>query len=435
MKKHFVVTIALLAAWIGAANTNAAPQLVTGFVKREVFFNIQGATVADLTGSANFIGNQPEAVSLLGSFEAPRRSGAEYGQRVSGWLVPPTTGAYVLFIASDNDSELWLSADATTQNKQLIASVSGFTASRQWNKYPDTQNNAAAPVTLQAGQRYYIEALMKEDDGEDNLAVGWVLPGQIVDPAADPPVGLENIAVIPGASLGAMVDAANSTVTITTPPANVTSSPGSQALFWVQATGASDLGPHLLYQWKRNGADIEGANASAYLTPALALSDDGARFSCVVSVPGKSVASPEAILMVTAGGTQATSLRIAALPPPARKVAVSWADPDRGFDLLGTSSLGGVTPWSPVTEPPIYDGTTARVELEASGNRFFRLEREGAGTGGTVVPEFLWSAEAKPDTDVNGSSGQELGMIFNASVPGLIRAIRLYSFPGESGVR
>ncbi|MCI0535519.1 MAG: DUF4082 domain-containing protein [Verrucomicrobiales bacterium] len=430
MKANHSALLIVLAASSSILSVHAQPQLVTGFVKREVFLiflNVAGATVADLTGSAKFTGNQPDAVSLLNSFEAPRRGGGEYGQRVSGWLVPPTTGAYVFFVASDNDSELWLSTNQDPANKQLIAGVTGNTASRQWNKYPDTQNNAAAPVALQAGQAYYVEALVKEDTDEDNLAVGWVLPGQTVDPFADPPVGLENVAVIPGSSLGAMVNPANSTVTITMQPAAVKSSPGSSALFWVKAEGTSDLGPHLLYQWKRNGADIAGANASAYLTPELALSDDGTRYSCVVSVPGKAATSPEATL--TVANTQAAGLRIAALPSPAAKVAVSWEDTDFGFDLLGASALGSATAWIPVTEQPSYEGTTARVELEAGGNRFFRLKHE------MVVPESLWSADAKPDTDVTGSPGQELGTIFNAKVPGLIRAIRLYSFPGESGVR
>jgi hypothetical protein len=128
-----------------------------------------------------------------------------------------TTGSYVFLIASDNDSELWLSTDQDSQNKQLIASVTGNTTRREWNKYPDTQNNAGAPVTLQAGQRYYIEALMKEDAGDDNLAVGWVLPGQYVDPA-NPPDGLTNVTVIAGSSLGALVNSANSRVTITMQP-------------------------------------------------------------------------------------------------------------------------------------------------------------------------------------------------------------------------
>jgi len=68
MKRHLTTLSALLAACMFSASTNAALQLVTGFVKREVFLNIPGAAVTDLAGNAKFTGNQPDAVSLLGSF-------------------------------------------------------------------------------------------------------------------------------------------------------------------------------------------------------------------------------------------------------------------------------------------------------------------------------------------------------------------------------
>jgi Domain of unknown function (DUF4082)/PA14 domain len=432
MNKHCTVCIALLAAWMGLVNTNAAAQLLTGFVKREVFYNLPGATVADLTGNAKFTGNQPDGVSLLGSFEAPRICGNEYGQRISGWLVPPSNGTYVFFIASDNDSELWLSTDSNSANKQLIASVTGNTASREWNKYPDTQNNAAAPIVLQAGQRYYIEALMKEDAGADSLAVGWVLPGQTVDPFADPPVGLENIVVIPGSALGAMVEVNNSSVTIATGPANAMSSVGGHAGFSVQATGGSDLGPYLLYQWKRNGTDIAGANAASYITPELTVGDDGGRYSCVASVPGKSVASAEARLTVQAQAGQTPPVRISA-DPPGPNVSVTWDSADTGISLESAGFLGGAASWTGVSEQPTYVGNVASVELAATDPRqFFRL-KSGAVLAGAA--EALFPATSAPNADANGTPGQELGTIFSSKVPGVIRAVRVYSFGGETGKR
>ncbi|MBI4663124.1 MAG: hypothetical protein HY735_30320 [Verrucomicrobia bacterium] len=412
MKKHVTILTALLAAWMGSVNAGADPALVTGFVKREVFLNIAGTTVADLTASPKFVANQPDGVSLLGAFEAPLSSGGDYGQRLSGLLVPPATGSYVFFIASDDSSELWLSTDQNPQNKQLIAGVSGFTASRQWNKYADTQNNALAPVNLVAGRSYFIEALMKEGSGGDNLAVGWVLPGQYVDPSNEPD-GLTNITVIPGKALGAMVELTKSKVTITTAPASVTSFTGSRVLFTIKAEGVSDLGTHLLYQWKRNGADIAGAATAAYLTPELTPSDNGARYSCVVSVPGAAATSPEATLAVL--DPQAPRLQIAATAPPDRKVAVSWETSDLGFGLQSTETLGGTAAWTATSERASYEGATARVTLAANNNRFFRLNHL------KVVLESLWSADARPDADVIGAPGQELGTIFSAKVPGLIR--------------
>ncbi|MEO8427149.1 MAG: DUF4082 domain-containing protein, partial [Verrucomicrobiota bacterium] len=423
MKKRFPKFIALLAC-LGLVNASAATKLVTGFVKREVFLNIPGATVAELTASQKFIDNQPDGVSLLGSFEAPGSSGDNYGQRLSGLLVPPATGSYVFFIASDDESELWLSPDDKPAGKQLVASVQNFTDSREWNKYPDTQNNALAPLSLQAGQPYYIEALMKEGSSGDNLAVGWVLPGQYVDPA-NPPDGLTNITVIAGSFLGAIVELTNSRVAITSPPTNLTSFTASRALFSIKADGASDLGNQVLYQWRRNGTDIAGSTAAAYLTPELTLADNGARYSCVVSGPGMAVTSTEATLTVL--DSQTPRLQIAAAAPPARNVALSWQTSDPGFALQARDILGGTASWTVPSEQPSYEGATAKVTLEANDpSRFFRLKHE------TVVLESLFPASATPASDLT-SPGYELGTVFSAKTPGLIRAIRLYSLPGEFG--
>ncbi|HYG03612.1 MAG TPA: T9SS type A sorting domain-containing protein, partial [Chryseosolibacter sp.] len=42
-----------------------------------------------------------------------------------------------------------------------------------WTKYSSQQSS---PITLQTGQRYYIEALHKQGVGSDNISVGWQLP-------------------------------------------------------------------------------------------------------------------------------------------------------------------------------------------------------------------------------------------------------------------
>jgi hypothetical protein len=38
------------------------------------------------------------------------------------------------------------------------------------------RSQQSAKITLEAGKRYYIEALMLQGGGGDNLAVGWQLP-------------------------------------------------------------------------------------------------------------------------------------------------------------------------------------------------------------------------------------------------------------------
>lgn len=50
----------------------------------------------------------------------------------------------------------------------------------QYDKYP---SQTSAPVYLEAGQRYYIEALHREYRGIDHLSVGWMMPGGMMEQA------------------------------------------------------------------------------------------------------------------------------------------------------------------------------------------------------------------------------------------------------------
>jgi hypothetical protein len=117
---------------------------------------------------------RPTGWQLLASFETPSHWGDYYGSRVRGYLIPPETGDYTFWIAADDQAELSLSADESSENKQLIASVRTRTAPHQWDV---SQLQQSAPIPLEAGRRYYIEALHKEITASDHLAVGWQLPG------------------------------------------------------------------------------------------------------------------------------------------------------------------------------------------------------------------------------------------------------------------
>jgi len=146
----------------------------TGSILREYWTGISGTAVSDLTSNASYP-NNPTGRSLLARFEAPTDWADQYGTRVRGYVTAPVTGSYVFWIASDDNGELWLSTNADPANKTRIADVPGWTSSQQWDAYGE-QKSAAIPLV--AGQKYYIEALQKEDGGGDNLAVGWAKPGQ-----------------------------------------------------------------------------------------------------------------------------------------------------------------------------------------------------------------------------------------------------------------
>ncbi len=145
----------------------------SGTILREYWLNVTGATVASLTGNANYP-NGPTGTEQLTSFEGPTNAADNYGSRVRGYVHPPITGAYTFWIASDDASDLLLSTSDSPANATRIAFVGEWTDSRQWTKFTSQRS---ASINLVGGQKYYIEAIQKEATGGDNLAVSWQGPG------------------------------------------------------------------------------------------------------------------------------------------------------------------------------------------------------------------------------------------------------------------
>ena len=146
----------------------------TGYILAERWDGISGTAVSNLTSNPSYP-NSPTSSSNLTSMEIPTNVSDNYGVRIAGYICAPATGSYTFWIAGDDNVELWLSSNSNAANKTRIAYHTSWTNSRQWNKYT-TQKSAS--ITLTAGQNYYIEALMNEGGGGDNLAVGWLKPGQ-----------------------------------------------------------------------------------------------------------------------------------------------------------------------------------------------------------------------------------------------------------------
>ena len=107
---------------------------------REVYDDIPGVTVEDLTQSPGFP-DSPSSESLINDwFEAPSDVADRYGQRLRAWLIPPATGDYTFWIAADDAARLLLSTDDTPDRKRLIASVQTATDPREWTKDPSQQS-------------------------------------------------------------------------------------------------------------------------------------------------------------------------------------------------------------------------------------------------------------------------------------------------------
>ncbi|HZI33379.1 MAG TPA: PA14 domain-containing protein, partial [Candidatus Binatia bacterium] len=154
------------------AEIPAVNSLTNGLLQ-ECWTNLAGIPVRALTGSPNYP-LKPDSVSRCADFETSG-PGENYGERLRGWLLPPVTGNYIFWIASDDTSELWLSSDDNPAHRHRIARVSFYTGARDWNRYLEQRSDL---IPLEAGKRYYIEALHKQGPGVAHVSVAWQIPGK-----------------------------------------------------------------------------------------------------------------------------------------------------------------------------------------------------------------------------------------------------------------
>ncbi|MBA3971973.1 MAG: T9SS type A sorting domain-containing protein [Bacteroidetes bacterium] len=210
-------------AFYNASGGTSTACSATGTITRDFWSNFTGASVSDVP-----VNTTPTSTSNLTIFEGPSNVADKYGSRIRGYICPPVTGNYTFWIASDNGSELWLSTSSNPSAKVKIASVSSYTLPREWTKYP-AQKSAA--IALTAGTKYYIEAIHREGDQGDHLAVGWQLPnGSMERP-------------IPGSRLSPFTSSGGGTtpvVAITAPANNTTYSSPANITF--DATASSSGG-------------------------------------------------------------------------------------------------------------------------------------------------------------------------------------------------
>ncbi len=135
--------------------------------------------VDTLKANADFP-NNPAQSEWRDGMDRPDWANMDYwGARARAFLTPTESGEYTFWTASDDDSEVWLSTDANEANAVMICNVEG------WNNYQDWTgasgapgaNRKSAPVTLEAGKKYYMELLFSDGTGGGHASVAWAGPG------------------------------------------------------------------------------------------------------------------------------------------------------------------------------------------------------------------------------------------------------------------
>ena len=309
-----ILSSIVCAATLLAASHAAVAQTPMNGLLREVYEGINGGTLADLTNNPAFPDSPTSENIVTDYFEAPTDILDSYGQRMRALIMPPTTGSYTFWIASDDASSLYLSTDETPASRSAVASVGSWTPSRNWSVEASQQS---APVKLQAGKKYYIEALMKEGEGGDNLAVRWQLP----DGTIEEPIPATRLLVY---GLGPPV--------ITAQPKNYSVMEGDWATFSLQLSHASGTA----YQWSTNGAIFPGATNATLAFGPVAITDNGRRFSCVVSNAQGSTNSTGAVLTVLADATP-PGISAVSIPGGRTTVTVVFTEPVEPATALDAS--------------------------------------------------------------------------------------------------
>ena len=155
----------------------------------EFYGDVATKFLSNFVTHAKFSG-RPDRVQAIGHFELPWNQDEEFGIRVSGYLLPPVTGDYVFYVASDDQGQLFLSPSEDPAEKRLIGQEDYWQSPRAWiaaRRRVGTPN-LSRPIRLEAGNRYYVEAVMKEGEVLDHFAVAWKMPGQAPPKNGDPPI-------------------------------------------------------------------------------------------------------------------------------------------------------------------------------------------------------------------------------------------------------
>ncbi len=271
-----MVTVGLMLAL-----TTSTSAQVQGKALIEYWFgNGVGSNLDSLKANADFPDN-PADGEYLDAMDLPDQAAWDHwGARLRAWLTPPYNGAYTFWTASDDDSEVWLSTNDDPANAKLICSVEGWGGYRDWTGTtgPMGPDFKSKPVTLQAGKRYYIEALVSDGTGGGFVSVAWAGPGIGSTPTVisgaylSAPVGdVPFIARSPVPASGAVGvtsplfmwtcgrDAATDRVYFGTNPNPSQAEFRFKQLSWQQRYFHADiLQPGVIYYWRVDTTDIMG---------------------------------------------------------------------------------------------------------------------------------------------------------------------------------
>jgi len=389
-------SVAATATFSGVTASNTVPPAPvpppTFGVYRQLWTGINGGldTLTNTSLNPNWPTNPNAAYTKsYTNFEADVNTGMDYyGQRLRAFLVPPTNGNYTFWIASDDNSVLFVSTDELEVHKTQIASVPGWTAYREWSKYPEQQSSA---VVLEAGRRYYLEAVMQQGTGGDNLSVRWQLPDYSFEEPM-PGSSTAGTRLIPCTGVDTQPGIYQQTT-------NVTVVEGRNAYMSVLVTNQSVV----TYQWSLNGVNLAGASAQkpVYAITNVSISSNGHLYPCGLTNSAGGVLSsaitlnvlrdtvPPAVVRALNVGTNSVQVVYSKLVEAASATNTANYSFTNGLAVLG-ASLGADNTTVTLTTSPLVYGSNYTILISNV--------RDRASTPNAIAPNSPASFTALPYT-------------------------------------
>jgi pimeloyl-ACP methyl ester carboxylesterase len=143
-----------------------------GSIRCEIWHNLDGGQITDSIANDELSG-KPDETRPLDQFELNPAPEEPDACAVRGYIVAPATGDYTFMMSADDTAELYLSSDQSVEGRKNIASVPTALSVRNYKRYAC---QTSKPIHLEADKRYFIEALLKNEDGPSHISVAWTLP-------------------------------------------------------------------------------------------------------------------------------------------------------------------------------------------------------------------------------------------------------------------
>ncbi|MBN2180931.1 MAG: hypothetical protein JW715_03380 [Sedimentisphaerales bacterium] len=141
-----------------------------GEIPMEVWTDVAGDhLLSNLLEDPRYPG-RPNRTEMLTAFDSGNGVDDGYGARIYGWLYVPVSGDYTFYFTSAGQGEFRLSTDNSPANAQLLLSEP------TWGDY-SAFTHKSDPVSLVAGNKYYIEAIWKDFGSWDHCRAAWEGPG------------------------------------------------------------------------------------------------------------------------------------------------------------------------------------------------------------------------------------------------------------------